>query len=153
MAKNTLSSEFRNLDVDQYNEDNYKEDDGEPQSPPIGIDEATIVSHINSGNHADALKLLLTNAPVASKGKNEQVKDMALNLVLKVLLSVNKSQMDQIIGALDQTHLDVLMKYIYRGFERPSEGSSAILLIWHEKVYNVGGVGCIVRVLTDRKRV
>lgn len=37
-----------------------------------------------SGNHADALKLLLTNAPVASKGKNEQVKDMALNLVLKV---------------------------------------------------------------------
>ncbi|XP_068202421.1 actin-related protein 2/3 complex subunit 5-C [Palaemon carinicauda] len=153
MAKNTLSSEFRNIDVDQYNEDNYKDDDVEPQSPPIGIDEATIVSHMNAGNHADALKLLLTNAPVASKGKNEQVKDMALSLVLKVLLSVNKSQMDQIIAALDKTHLDVLMKYIYRGFERPSEGSSAILLVWHEKVYNVGGVGCIVRVLTDRKRV
>ncbi|XP_063862765.1 actin-related protein 2/3 complex subunit 5-C-like isoform X2 [Scylla paramamosain] len=153
MAKNTLSSEFRNIDVDQYNEDNYKDDDGEPQSPPIGVEEATVVSSINSGNHADALKLLLTNAPVASKGKNEQAKDMALNLVLKVLLSVSKSQMDQIIASLDKTQLDVLMKYIYRGFERPSEGSSAILLIWHEKVYNVGGVGCIVRVLTDRKRV
>lgn len=71
----------------------------------------------------------------------------------QVLLSVSKSQMDQIIASLDKTQLDVLMKYIYRGFERPSEGSSAILLIWHEKVYNVGGVGCIVRVLTDRKRV
>lgn len=71
----------------------------------------------------------------------------------QVLLSVNKTQMDQIISALDTTQLDVLMKYIYRGFERPSEGSSAILLLWHEKVYNVGGVGCIVRVLTDRKRV
>lgn len=153
MAKNTFSSEFRNIDVDQYNEDNYKDDDGEPQSPPIGVDEATIISFMNSGNHADALKLLLANAPVASKGKNEQAKDMALNLVLKVLLSVNKAQMDQIITSLDKTQLDVLMKYIYRGFERPSEGSSAILLIWHEKVYNAGGVGCIVRVLTDRKRV
>ena len=49
MAKNTLSSEFRNIDVDQYNEDNYKDDDGEPQSPPIGVDEATIVSHMNAG--------------------------------------------------------------------------------------------------------
>lgn len=49
MAKNTLSSEFRNIDVDQYNEDNYKDDDGEPQSPPIGVEEATIVSSINSG--------------------------------------------------------------------------------------------------------
>lgn len=50
MAKNTLSSEFRNIDVDQYNEDNYKDDDGEPQSPPIGVEEATIVSSINSGS-------------------------------------------------------------------------------------------------------
>lgn len=61
--------------------------------------------------------------------------------------------MDQIIFQLDSTQLDVLMKYIYRGFERPSENSSAVLLQWHEKVFNVAGVGCIVRVLTDRKRV
>lgn len=64
MAKNTLSSEFRNLDVDQYNEDNYKEDDGEPQSPPIGIDEATIVSHINSGNVTSPLPEILAFIPL-----------------------------------------------------------------------------------------
>lgn len=71
----------------------------------------------------------------------------------QVILSVNKTQVDQVIDALDKTQLDVLMKYIYRGFEKPSEGSSAALLVWHEKVYNKNGVGCIVRVLTDRKRV
>ena len=49
MAKNTLSSEFRRLDVDQYNEDNYKDEDVEPQSPLIGVDDATIVSLINAG--------------------------------------------------------------------------------------------------------
>lgn len=90
--------------------------------------------------HSDALCLVLKSL-------------MLVFSRFQVLLSVSKSQMDQIIAALDKTQLDVLMKYIYRGFEKPSEGSSAILLIWHEKVYNVGGVGCIVRVLTDRKRV
>ena len=48
---------------------------------------------------------------------------------------------------------DLLMKYIYRGFESPSEGSSAQLLFWHEKVFETAGVGSIVRVMTDRKKV
>lgn len=153
MSKNTSSSAFRLVDVDQYNEDNYKDDEGEPQSPPIGIDENTVVSLINAGNPTEALKLLLQNSPMAPKGKNEQAKEATFSLVLKVLLSVQKSQMDQTIAGLDKSLLDVLMKYIYRGFEKPSEGSSAILLVWHEKVHAAGGVGCIVRVLTDRKRV
>ena len=74
--------------------------------------------------------------------------------VVQVLLNKSiKPKMDDIIGSLDQSLLDVLMKYIYRGFEQPSEGSSATLLLWHEKVFSAAGVGCIVRVLTDRKRV
>ena len=48
MAKNTASSAFRKIDVDQYNEDNYKEDEGgDPQSPPIGPDENEITNLLN----------------------------------------------------------------------------------------------------------
>ena len=48
MSKNTANSAFRKIDVDQYNEDNYREDDaGEPQSPPIGPDENEITNLIN----------------------------------------------------------------------------------------------------------
>ena len=62
------------------------------------------------------------------------LQDNALALCLRVMLSFKASEMDGAVKALDQPQLDMLMKYIYRGFERPTEGSSAQLLTWHEKV-------------------
>lgn len=41
MAKNTNSSAFRKIDVDQYNEDNFKDDEQENQQLS-GIDEGEI---------------------------------------------------------------------------------------------------------------
>nr|SVE73916.1 EOG090X0HLA [Daphnia atkinsoni] len=142
MAKNTSSSAFRKIDVDQYNEDNYKEDD-------------CVHKFLNqsffTGKNIEALKTVLRNAPISSR--NQMVKDAALNVVMQVLLSMKSAQIEEAVNALDRDHLDILMKYIYRGFETPSEGSSGQLLAWHEKVHAVAGVGCIVRVLTDKKRV
>ena len=60
--------------------------------------------------------------------------------------------MDDCIAQLDRDQMDTLMKYIYRGFEIPTDGSSGHLLLWHEKVYNISGVGSIVRVFADTKR-
>lgn len=61
--------------------------------------------------------------------------------------------MESALNALtDPDLIDVLMKYIYRGFEIPSEGSSGHLLQWHEKVFARGGIGCINRVLSDTHR-
>lgn len=82
----------------------------------------------------------------------ELLQDSARNLTLKVLLSIKSNQMDDCLAQLDRDLVDVLMKYIYRGFEIPTEGSSSHLLIWHEKVYNVSGVGSIVRAFSDSKR-
>lgn len=75
-----------------------------------------------------------------------------MNLTLRVLLAIKSSQIEESVAALDRDLVDVLMKYVYRGFESPSEGSSGHLLLWHEKAFNVGGVGCIMRVLADTKR-
>ncbi|XP_075213458.1 actin-related protein 2/3 complex, subunit 5 [Lycorma delicatula] len=151
MAKNTSSSAFRKIDVDQYNEDNFREEEQiELQSPPVGPDESEVSMLLNQGKNVDALKTVLRSAPLESK--NQQVKDSALNLTMKVLLSIKSSQIEEAVLSLEPDLIDVLMKYIYRGFEMPSEKSSGHLLMWHEKAYAVGGVGSIVRVLTDSKR-
>lgn len=76
--------------------------------------------------------------------------------------------------SLSSDQVDVLMKYVYRGFANPTENSCGILLVWHEKVRGgdgmaqviwlsgcslslqavaAGGLGSIVRTITDRKTV
>ncbi|XP_022914190.1 actin-related protein 2/3 complex subunit 5-C [Onthophagus taurus] len=149
MAKNTSSSAFRKIDVDQYNEDNFKEEDAD-QGGPTGPDESEIIGLLSKGKHIDALRTVLTNAPLGSK--NQTLRDNALSLTLRVLLAIKTSQIEEAVQSLNIELIDVLMKYVYKGFEMPSEGSSGHLLVWHEKAYNVGGVGCIVRVLSDTKR-
>lgn len=60
--------------------------------------------------------------------------DRAEGLVLKVLSAFKSSDIEKGVQSLDKNDVDLLMKYIYKGFERPSENSSAVLLQWHEKV-------------------
>ncbi|TMS20511.1 Actin-related protein 2/3 complex subunit 5 [Larimichthys crocea] len=119
MSKNTVSARFRRVDVDEYDENKFvdEEDGGENQ---LGPDEA---------------------------------EDRAEGLVLKVLSAFKSSDIEKGVQSLDKNGVDLLMKYIYKGFERPSENSSAVLLQWHEKALAAGGVGSIVRVLTARKTV
>ncbi|KAJ6646485.1 Actin-related protein 2/3 complex subunit 5-C, partial [Pseudolycoriella hygida] len=152
MAKNTSSSAFRKIDVDQYNEDNFKED--ETDSGSLGPDENEITKLLAKYPfqiNVEALKIVLENAPLSSQ--NQQVKDNALSLILRVILSIKSMQINTAVETLaDQDLLDTLMKYIYRGFEIPSEGSSGQLLQWHEKVFARGGIGCINRVLSDTNR-
>merc|ERR1711997_710132 len=152
MAKNTSSNKFRMVDVDQYNEDNFKDDDSAVvQDKRGGLSSSEVEALLQSGNSVEALKAVLSAAPIGNK--NQAEKDAALALVLRVLLSVKTNQVEGCVKQLDNDQKDILMKYIYRGFENPSERSSEQLLIWHEKTFASAGIGRIVRVLTDRKQV
>jgi len=150
MAKNTGSSKFRKVDVDQFDEDRFVDLDEDVDQGNEGPSESDVNSLLAKDKYQEALLLVLNNAPITSK--NQAVKDRSLNLVLRVLTSF-KGDIDSCIKSLDLKTLDILMKYIYRGFEIPSDNSSASLLTWHQKTFAIGGLGSIMRVMTDRKRV
>uniref|UniRef100_A0A8C5SRM0 Actin-related protein 2/3 complex subunit 5 n=1 Tax=Laticauda laticaudata TaxID=8630 RepID=A0A8C5SRM0_LATLA len=104
-----------------------------------------------TGDLLRAFHAALQNSPVNTK--NPVAKEQAQEVVLKVLTSFKSSEIEQAVNSLDSSGIDLLMKYIYKGFEKPTENSSAILLQWHEKALAIGGLGSIVRVLTARKTV
>ncbi|XP_035248175.1 actin-related protein 2/3 complex subunit 5-like protein [Anguilla rostrata] len=150
MAKNTLSSRFRKVDIDEYDENKFV-DDQEDTSEQQGPDATEIDSLIRQGDMMSAFHMALRNPPIHTK--NPAVKERAQAIVLRVLTSFRGGEIEPAVKSLDRNGVDLLMKYIYRGFEKPTENSSAILLQWHEKAFAVGGLGSIVRVLTARKTV
>ena len=151
MAKNTSSNVFRTLDVDLYSEDNYKEETETADTAAISQNDSLITSLLASNKPGEALAHLLSGASLGIK--DQEAKAASLTLAMRVLMAIKVSQIDETVAKLDNESRDILMKFIYRGFEVPNEGSSAHLLVWHEKVFAVAGVGSIVRVLTDKKTV
>ncbi|XP_041335545.1 actin-related protein 2/3 complex subunit 5 isoform X2 [Pyrgilauda ruficollis] len=136
MAKHTVSSaRFRRVDVDEYDENKFvdEEDGGDGQAGP---DEGEVDSCLRQGNMMAALQAALKNPPINTKNQ-----------------AVKANDIEKAVQSLDKNGVDLLMKYIYKGFESPSDNSSAVLLQWHEKALAAGGVGSIVRVLTARKTV
>jgi len=156
MTSNTSCNKFRSLDVDKYSEDIYKEDQDVTESDQYiencNIDnQSEIEALLSAGNAAEALNHVLGKTALGIKDPESREANQAA--AVKVLLAIKTSQIEGAVAELDNEYRDILMKIIYRGFENPSEGSSGHLLMWHEKVFAVSGVGSIVRVLTDKKTV
>ncbi|EPY73534.1 actin-related protein 2/3 complex subunit 5 [Camelus ferus] len=146
MSKNMVSSaRFRKVDVDEYGENKFvdEEDGGDGQAGP---DEGEVESCLRQGSMTAALQAALKSPAINTK--SQAVKDRAGSIVLKVPISFKANDIEKAVQSLDKNGVDLLMKYIYKGFESPSDNSSAVLSQWHEKALAAGGVGSIVRVLT-----
>lgn len=148
MAKNTGETLFRKVNVDEFDENNFQDDVVEETQD--GPDEGEVVNLLNAGKNLDALKLILSHPLVSS---NSAAKEKELTLALRALSNFKTSEIEKSVQSMSNDEVDMLMKFIYRGFEKPSDKSCGVLLTWHEKAYAVGGVGSILRVLTDRKSV
>ncbi|PNI69327.1 ARPC5L isoform 4 [Pan troglodytes] len=168
MARNTLSSRFRRVDIDEFDENKFVDEQeeaaaaaAEPGPDPSEVD--GLLRQYPSLTRRPGLRAAFSpsHLPTFSGpfGRASPVSDprppqeRAQGVVLKVLTNFKSSEIEQAVQSLDRNGVDLLMKYIYKGFEKPTENSSAVLLQWHEKALAVGGLGSIIRVLTARKTV
>ena len=149
MSKATENRAFRTVDVDLYNEDNYKEEVDTEQTTDA-LDFNQLNSLLNSNKNVEALKQFLSSSPAGVK--DPETKTKIRDLAQRILLSVKKEEMEAAVSKMDKDTLDVLMKFIYAGFESPVEGSSGHLLVWHDKVFAASGAGSVVRVLADKRK-
>jgi actin related protein 2/3 complex subunit 5 len=69
--------------------------------------------------------------------------------------SHKSNQIEGTIKSLSIEEQDLLMQYIYKGFEAFNKDSQTCsnLLNWHSQLVKITGDGAIVRVLTDRRRL
>jgi len=152
---------FRKIDVDVYDEDVLQETelyDPDPREPTQVLSDTkqkqlAVRSVLNKGDIAGALNVALDGPPY---GPNvEEAKNLALQTVVSVLNSTKSTDVPTVLRSLSQDEQDTLMKYIYKGMGMPGWGdvSGSVLLGWHEKLTEIAGTGCIVRVMTDRKTV
>ncbi|CAO1634392.1 unnamed protein product [Sympodiomycopsis kandeliae] len=153
-------SDFRSINVDIWEEDVLLESDLvpayhlDPQSAAADADAKAQQSRqlLNKSDIASALQLLLTDSPYGGT-EMQAAKETYLQAFLQLLNSVKSTDIAPLLKALDVDQRDTLMKWIYKGLSRPELGSGGVLLGWHEKLTEIAGTGCIVRVMSDRRRI
>lgn len=63
------------------------------------------------------------------------IQEKELTLALRALSNFKTSEIEKSVQSMSNDEVDMLMKFIYRGFEKPSDKSCGVLLTWHEKVF------------------
>lgn len=76
-----------------------------------------------------------------------------MQTLFSVLSAVRSNDIPGVIKAVDSQEIDILVKYLYKLMAFPATYNSSILLAWHEKAIEIGGVGSICRTMTSRQTV
>ena len=71
--------------------------------------------------------------------------------VLEALVKCSKSSMNDILGRLEEHEREIVLKYVYYGFQaKPT--SATEFLSWQQTIVKKDGLGAIVRVCSDIKK-
>jgi len=116
----------------------------------VSDNEGTAQQALNAGRGKEAIGEVLTNSynGIRIGSKNQSLKDRNANVMMRLLTSVKEPGVKAIVDGLNEDQIDVLMKYVYRLLA--SGENSNILLKWHECAFEKGGLGCIVRAISER---
>ncbi|MBW0559116.1 hypothetical protein O181_098831 [Austropuccinia psidii MF-1] len=156
-----MDTNFRKIDIDAFDDDAVTEAElyaHDPRSPEEMLADAQSKTaqaraFLARGDVGSALKLLLSSPPYGPTSSTlDTAKSLTLSSIIEILSSTRTSEISSVIQSFDQSEQDWLMKYIYKGMSLIGDSNSAVLLNWHEKLTELAGTGCIVRVMTDRRR-
>ncbi|GAA98973.1 uncharacterized protein L969DRAFT_95648 [Mixia osmundae IAM 14324] len=170
---------FRRIDVDAFDDDRVEESDlydAYPYSPQESASlakrkERDIRALLQKGDYTSSLVTVLNEPPYGPE--HADAKTTSLACILLILSQVRSTEIAKTIKTLSPEQQDTLMKYLYKGMSEPEDSSSggamygagapvgniipgnscAVLLSWHEKLTEIAGTGCIVRVMSDHRRV
>ena len=83
----------------------------------------------------------------------EETKQIAALNVLKLIQQVEKGKLAAAIKNLTDEERDILMKYVYRGFEEKENIDHIYLLTIHEEICKNSGLGPVIRSIHTRLEV
>ncbi|KAJ1742857.1 arp2/3 complex subunit [Coemansia sp. RSA 1086] len=112
---------------------------------------ALVRAAITRGNSIEALERALTEPPYGRGMEAAQAANA--QLVSEILMATRTQDIGNVVDSMSEDDRDTLLKYIYHGLARPAEFNCGVLLSWHERVIESGGLGSIVRVMSDRRTV
>ncbi|KZT55370.1 Arp2/3 complex 16 kDa subunit ARPC5 [Calocera cornea HHB12733] len=159
-----MDTAFRKINIDKYDEDILLPAelyDPDPRTPAQVLADArqksaAVRACLTRGDIAGALAVALDQYPYG-EGVDE-AKALTLSTVLLILNSTKTADIGPLVRTLTQDQQDTLMKYLYKGMALQATGDQAdvtgsVMLGWHGGLTDVAGVGCIGRVMTDRRTV
>ena len=95
MSKNTFSTGFRKVDVDELDEEQFRDEPEtqEDAEDDVGQKEQEVKKLTQSGNNLDALKVALENPPLHDKNESLKVDHMELHvhMITWFMLSLHRN--------------------------------------------------------------
>ncbi|WFD00496.1 arp2/3 complex subunit [Malassezia yamatoensis] len=156
--------DFRALDVDRWEEEALSFADLAVHHPKSAEElvqnakakQASVRSKLASNDAPGALAEVLDDAPYGDHA--HEAKQINFSLLVEILNATRSTEIPNAIKSLSLTQRDTLMNYLYKGLAMNGTRSQstptvncAVLLLWHERLTQAAGTGCIMRVMTDRR--